>query len=288
MPDVDAPPHRPLEAGQLGPDHLILSHFSLGEQPFEIRCAAAGAAGFDAIGLLYRDYVERVQEGPETADDLAAVAADHGLRIVEIEAVVGWSAATPLDARSTVDVCIDMAYAFGARHVTATGGYVGTVDDAAAGFARLCDRVADIGCIVGLEPLPVQEASDIAAARAVVERADRPNGGLCVDSWHLERGGARWDQLEALPGELVASIQINDGTIVPEHDHYIEDCLWNRRLCGEGEFDLDRFVCTLDRIGATAPYSVEIISRDLAAQDPFDVARRMADTTRSTIEAARR
>ncbi|MGA9278683.1 sugar phosphate isomerase/epimerase family protein, partial [Ilumatobacter sp.] len=141
---------------------------------------------------------------------------------------------------------------------------------------------------VGLEPLPVQEASDITAARAVVEAAARPNGGLCVDSWHLERGGASWDQLEALPSDLVTSIQINDGTVVPEHDHYIEDCLWNRRLCGEGEFDLDRFVRTLDRIGSNSPYSVEIISTDLSAQDPFDVAKRMADTTRATIAAARR
>jgi sugar phosphate isomerase/epimerase len=285
--DTPAPAPRPIESDELGPEHLVLSHFSLGEQPFEVRCAAAGAAGFDAIGLLYRDYVVRVRDGGEDAEDLVTVAAAHGLRIVEIEAVVGWSGATPRDARSTVDICVEMARVFGARHVTATGGYAGTVDDAAEGFARLCDRVADVGCRVGLEPLPVQEAADIASARTVVELAGRPNGGLCVDSWHLERGGARWEQLESLPGELVTSIQINDGTLVPEHDQYIEDCLWNRRLCGDGEFDLDRFVRTLDRIGATSPYSVEIISRDLAAQDPFVVARRMADTTRSTIRAAR-
>jgi len=278
---------RPLEANVLGPEHVVLSHFSLGDQPFEVRCAAAGAAGFDGIGLLYRDYTTRVTEGHETAEDLIEVAAEHGLRIVEIEAVVGWSAATPGDARSTVDVCIEMAQAFGARHVTATGGYAGTVEDAVAGFARLCDMAADAGARVGLEPLPVQEVSDIATARDVVERAGRSNGGLCIDSWHLQRGGAAWDQLEALPAELVTSIQINDGTIVPEHDRYIEDCLWNRRLCGDGEFDLRRFVRTLDRIGATAPYSVEVISTELWAQDPFEVARRMADTTRATIAEAR-
>ncbi|WP_051063180.1 sugar phosphate isomerase/epimerase family protein [Ilumatobacter nonamiensis] len=278
---------RPVEADALGPEHLVLSHFSLGAEPFEVRCAAAGAAGFDGIGLLYRDYTTRICDGHETVDDFIAVAASHGLRIVEIEAVVGWSAATPDGARSTVDVCVEMARVFGARHVTATGGFDGTVDDAARGFARLCDLLVDDGVAVGLEPLPVQEVSDIAIARQIVELARRANGGLCVDSWHLERGGARWDQLESLPGDLVTSIQINDGTRTPEHDHYIEDCLWNRRLCGDGEFDLARFVRTLDRIGATAPYSVEIISTDLSAQDPFDVARRMADTTRSTLAAAR-
>ncbi|MGA9278527.1 TIM barrel protein, partial [Ilumatobacter sp.] len=141
--------NRPLRADELGPDHLVLSHFSLGAQPFEVRCAAAGAAGFDGIGLLYRDYEVRVRDGDETVEDLVAIAAGHGLGIVEIEAVVGWSAATPADARSTVDVCVEMARAFGARHVTATGGYAGSVDDAAEGFARLCDAVAADGVGVG-------------------------------------------------------------------------------------------------------------------------------------------
>lgn len=280
-------PSRTVAAGELGPEHLLLSHFSLGAHPFEVRCAAAGAAGFDGIGLLHRDYAVRIRDGHDTVGDFVTTAAEHGLRIVEIEAVVGWSAATPDDARSTVDVCVEMAQVFGARHITATGGFDGTVEDAAAGFAHLCDLVADDGVSVGLEPLPVQEVGDIATARDIVERAGRRNGGLCVDSWHLERGGAHWDQLESLPGSLVTSIQINDGTIVPEHDHYIEDCLWNRRLCGDGEFDLDRFVRTLEAIGATAPYSVEIISSDLAARDPYEVARRMADTTRGVIARAR-
>jgi sugar phosphate isomerase/epimerase len=180
-----------------------------------------------------------------------------------------------------------MTHAFDARHVTLVGDFEGTIEQAVAGFADVCDRAAAVGARVGLEPIPVQSTPDIATAREIVERAGRDNGGICVDSWHLERGGADWQQLESLPGELVTSIQINDGPIEPEHDDYIEDCLWNRRLCGDGEFDLHRFVRTLDHIGADAPYSVEIISSELWAGDPFDVARRMADTTRAVIAEAR-
>lgn len=279
---------RPIEGCDLGPDHIVLSHFSLGAQPFDIRCAATGAAGFDAIGLLHRDYQQLVQVEGRTAEDLIESAAAHGLRIVEIEAARGWSTATqPGPDTARLEICLEMAEAFGARHITAVGAYDGTLAEAAAGFADLCDRAADVGALVGLEPIPVQETADIAAAREIVERARRDNAGICVDSWHLERGGAYWDQLESLPGELVTSIQINDGPIEPEHDDYIEDCLWNRRLCGDGEFDLDRFVRTLDNIGTDAPYSVEIISTDLWAQDPFDVAKRMADTTRAALARAR-
>ncbi len=276
---------RLIEGSSLGPEHLVLSHFSLGAQPFDLRCAAAGAAGFDAIGLLHCDYAQIVHVEGRAATDLIDVAADHGLRIVEIEAVRGWSAAAT-DTR-WLEVCLEMAEVFGARHITAVGQFDGTIEEAVRGFGSLCDRAAAVGARVGLEPIPVQEVADIAQARDIVERAGRDNGGICVDSWHLVRGGARWDQLESLPGHMVTSIQIDDGPIEPEHDDYIEDCLWHRRLCGDGEFDLDRFVRTLDAIGATAPYSVEIISTALAAQDPFDVARRMADTTRATIARAR-
>ncbi len=272
----------------LGPEHVVLSHFSLGAQPFKTRCAAAGAAGFDAIGLLHRDYLQLTNDG-YTPSDLIELAATHNLQIVEIEAAPGWSAKGASDNEiQKMEVCLEMAAVFSARHLTAMGSFNGTIEEAAQGFARLCDRAAETGTQVGLEPIPVQETESIAIAREIVERAGRSNGGICVDSWHLVRGGNHWDQLESLPGELVVSIQINDGPQEPEHDQYIEDCLINRRLCGEGEFDLIRFVKTLDRIGATAPYSVEIISSDLWAMDPFVVAQQMADTTRTVLYEARK
>ena len=238
--------------------------------------------------MLHREYVHLVETEGRSAAHMIDYAAEHGLRIVEIEAARGWSTATePGAATAGLETCLEMAAAFGARHITAVGAFEGNIDEATEGFGILCDRAADIGALVGLEPIPVQETPDIATARRIVEGAGRSNGGLCVDSWHLVRGGAHWDQLEALPGELVTSIQINDGTIEPEHDEYIDDCLWNRRLCGDGEFDLDRFVQTLGDIGSTAPYSIEIISKQLWEQDPFEVAQRIADTTHATLAKAR-
>ncbi|MGE3836230.1 MAG: sugar phosphate isomerase/epimerase family protein, partial [Acidimicrobiia bacterium] len=129
---------------------------------------------------------------------------------------------------------------------------------------------------------------DVATGRALVEAAGRPNGGLCVDSWHFTRGNPDWDALGDLPGELVKGIQINDGTIEPEDPDYLHDCIANRRLCGEGEFDLVRFVQTLDRIGAAeVPYSVEIISDALAQRPAPEVAELTARSTRELLEAAR-
>ena len=64
------------------------------------------------------------------------------------------------------------------------------------------------------------------------------------------RGDESWSDLAALPGERVVAVQLNDGTRVPENPDYFEDNMVNRRSPGEGEFDLVRFVRTLDQIGS--------------------------------------
>ena len=76
----------------LGPGDLILSHFSLGRfRPFEERVRAAAEAGFAAMGLYVGDYQRLRAEGAADAD-LRAVLDQHGMRVVEIEALRGWSA----------------------------------------------------------------------------------------------------------------------------------------------------------------------------------------------------
>jgi sugar phosphate isomerase/epimerase len=48
-----------------------------------------------------------------------------------------------------------------------------------------------------------------------------------------------------------------------------------RRLCGEGAFDLAGFAAALERAGVRVPFSVEIISPEMAAL-PFDEAARVS------------
>jgi sugar phosphate isomerase/epimerase len=56
---------------------------------------------------------------------------------------------------------------------------------------------------------------------------------------------------------------------------------------GEGDFDLIRFVRTMDAIGARAPYSVEVLSDDLMALPPEEVGRRLGNAARHVLERAR-
>ena len=80
-------------------------------------------------------------------------------------------------------------------------------------------------------------------------------------------------------------VQLNDGPLAPETD-LVEATLHERRLPGDGEFDLTGLVSVLDAIGADAPYGVEVFSDELHALSPADAAQRAAIATRRVIEAA--
>lgn len=261
-------------------DDLILSHFSLRGADFVDRVAAAAAAGFAAIGLLVTEYLRLRDEG-WTDDEMRRVLGEHGVALDEIEGL-------RLDgSRRHEDVVCRMADAFGASHVHVFPPYSGTIDDASVEFARICDLCAGYGLRAAIEFLPFTNLPDARAALEIVERADRPNGGLCVDSWHHFRGTVEWAALEALPPGRVVSVQINDGATRPAIHDYLEDTMTNRMVPGEGQFDLERFVRVLDARGVAVPYSVEVMSVELQSRDPADVARQMADRTRSLLTTAR-
>ena len=63
-------------------------------------------------------------------------------------------------------------------------GHPVTLDAAVEAFALVCDRAAEHGLLVHLEFLPWSAFPNVNAAWDVVRTADRPNGGLIIDSWH--------------------------------------------------------------------------------------------------------
>ena len=143
--------------------------------------------------------------------------------------------------------------------------------------------MAPAGTRLAFEFLPFTQVRDAADALAIIEAAGNPwNGGLCVDSWHVFRGTGL-AQLDGLPPERVAVVQFDDGPMVPVLDDYLQDCIHNRQVPGEGEFDLVTFLRALP---ADVPLSVEVIDDDLDELAPAVVAGRLADATRMLLATA--
>jgi sugar phosphate isomerase/epimerase len=279
---------------ELGRDDLIAAFLTLSGSPafkparfpFAERVASAAAAGFAAIGLDSRDYAACREAGHSDAE-MRSVLDDHGIRVAELEFVADW-----LDeprVRQSEERLYAAADAFGARHINVgtmlPPGALPDFEIVAERFAALCDRAEAHALRVALEFLPWTAIPDAGIAWEIVELAGRVNGGVLVDSWHYFRGAADPGQLRTIPPNRIVVIQFDDADEYAGGD-LLEDTM-NRRLPGQGAFDLVGFIRLLDSIGVTAPISVEIISPEHQARPVSEAAKMAYDTSRAVIANAR-
>lgn len=277
-------------ARSLGPDDLVWDHFSRPrEDDVVARIHAAAKAGFAGIGLYVGSWAA-MRDDPAAAERVDAALADTAMVIANIEAARGWASPDKADdaCRRTEALAYEMADRWSCRYMQVIGDYTGTLAEASTGFGALCDRASEHGLLVGLEWVPsMTNIENATTASRIVVDADRPNGGLCFDSWHLTRSTNDLDDVRNLPGEKVFATQWNDGTIAPQHPDYLQDCLSNRVPPGDGEFSLVEMVRILDGIGSTAPIGLEVCSSTLWAGPVDDAARLAADGMRAVLSQAR-
>lgn len=268
----------------LGQDDLVLSHFSLARMhPIAERVELAAANGFSGIGLWVEHY-RRLEDEGQAPGPLRELLEAHGVCLAEIEVVPGLGANGPGGDRAadTEAVAWRMADEFGCRYLQVIGPGGADPSRAAAAFGGVCDRAADRGLVVGLEFLPFTDIVSVHDALRIVEAADRPNGGICVDIWHHERGTRDLAAIASLPGELITGIQMSDGTREPAMADYLTDCLENRVAPGDGEFDVAGFVAAIRTAGASVPWSLEVCSK-VGWASPVEHVGRLAAGMRSFL-----
>lgn len=271
---------------------LVMANGCLRTPDLVERCAAAADAGFRYIGLGVREYLRHRSEGRSDAE-LAAIVADHGLALIEIETIAGLAepdddpSRTRHTSRAGREHMYSMARTFGSRYIQAVGSFTDPLEaNVVERFAAICDEAAEHGLGIALEFVPCTNIPDAGTALRIVTEASRPNAGICVDIWHHTRGANDWSLIEAIPGHLVGMVQLDDGPMVPRHPDFLTDTVSNRDLVGEGEFEVRRFLRTLWGNGATAPVSVEILDDRLYAMPPTEAAQRIYDTTLAALTAA--
>ncbi len=275
-----------MTAPQLGWGDLVWSHFSRPRfDPIPARVRAAAHAGFDGIGMYAHAYGRWLDEG-RTAAELRDLLAQNNLVLAEIEAMRGWWADSgPLadEAQAVEKWAVDLATEIGARYLQVIGPYDCDLDTVIHRFGELCDRAADVGLLVGIEWLPFTNITTPADAQRIVETADRPNGGYCVDIWHHMRGTANLADVLALDPSHVFAIQMNDGTLLPADSDYKRDCLANRVVPGAGEFECAAFVAALHAHGVQAPLSAEVCSPTMWESPVEWAAEQCATSLRSVL-----
>ncbi len=189
-------------------------------------------------------------------------------------------------ARFAVDEALRMSEGVGAVSMTAIASSTSAapVDELVELFGALCDRAADIGALVHLEFIPMTAIPDVATAWRIVRDADRPNGGILFDTWHFFRGSADFDDLEAVPGERILAVQVDDAAM--EVSGSLWDDTQQRLLPGDGCFDLPRVLRTLVRIGGLRFVGPEVISPETAAMPAVDAAQVAGERVRALVADA--
>jgi len=271
---------------------LVLYAACLPGVPFRNYVDAASQAGFDAVTiwpLMYRRALSREGLSPQS---IVSVVEDAGLKLLDLDPIGVWlpdsgaGADEPATFRSVWErrQFFDVAEALGIESLVAVSLGADRVEPEVAieGFADLCDDAAEHGLTVGLEFMPFSGIPDLESALRIVRGADRPNGGLVFDLWHLHRSGGDRSLFDQLDPELVFCVQLSDGPSTAEAD-LREEAMWSRRPPGDGSFDLAGDLLALAERGVRTRVGPELYLRGFSEREPLTVARELMAATRRVL-----
>ena len=216
-----------------------------------------------------------------------------------------WTDAVATDVRQRLDdagvIALDMEPVF----VTPDGDHGGRMIDAAAAvgarnllvvsrgvdddrfterFAELCDLAAPHGIGCSIEFLAFMSVSSLGQTIEILDRVDRPNGGVLIDALHLARtGGTPADVASVAPARLPYAQLCDAPAAAPDPDDAYADALDGRTTLGEGGLPIGELV---DALPDHTALSLEVRSSILRSRypDATDRARHVLDTTNAWFD----
>ncbi len=253
---------------------------TLGRVPWEHKARAASAAGFARLSIYEWEYQKLLQQGWDDAC-LLDLLGDLDLRVAEYDGAV-----MTMRSPDSANVTVAAAAALGSRSITVLehsdwlpGEHLA---QAAATLAEIADQAADHGILALIEPFAWSPLDDHRVAAKIVERADRPNAGLLLDTWHLWRGPERGRLDASIDPATIRAIQVGDTGPVPDNapsnDELAHECIHHRLLPGNGHGDIAGLLADLADRGVDAPIAVEVFSDEMYALDPGEAARQAMDS----------
>ena len=249
----------------------------------EAKLAAMKRAGFSQVMLMARDLVTHPGGVP------AAVQAvqDSGLRptgfqvLRDFEGLSGHLHGYKVDiAKSMLEMCaatgskVLLACSSTSRHATQD------LDAIAADLQKLAMLALPLGIKVAYEALSWgRTVNEFPVSWDVVCRADCPNLGIGLDSFHIFAAKSSLDAIEELDPEKIFLVQLSDfmWQETPTFEERMTTARTFRVFPGEGVHSeqLADLVMRLDRIGYRGDYSFEVFNDDYQ-QLPLDTVAERA------------
>ncbi|MGR3366681.1 MAG: bifunctional sugar phosphate isomerase/epimerase/4-hydroxyphenylpyruvate dioxygenase family protein [Sagittula sp.] len=226
------------------------------------KLAAIAKAGFKGIEIFEQDFI--ADEG--SPREIGNMIRDHGLEITlfqpfrDFEGLPGGLREKAFDrAKHKFDTMLelgtDLVLMCSSCHPQALGG----IDRAADDFAELGAIAADRGVRVGYEALAWgRHVNDHRDAWEVVRRADHPNIGLILDSFHTLSRKIDPETIRRIPGDKIFFVQLADAPLIDMDLLY-----WSRHfrnMPGEGDLPVADFMRAVAATGYNDWISLEIFN----------------------------
>ncbi len=248
--------------------------------PLKDRAEVSGRIGWRGMGFVMDDMEASIASyGLQT---VRRILSDNGIRHVELEFLVDWhlEGEKRRAAEAMYDRMLEIGAELGVEKIKLGGGVFeeGEPDLPAmrSALVRICERAAPLGIDIVIEFLPFASINGIDRGLALFDGLGTTNGGLLVDTWHVQRGGMTAEDIRKIPLEFLRAVEIDDagsevmGSLFNDSTHF-------RRLCGEGDIDIAAQLQAILDVGYRGYWGVELISAhhrhlplEIAAQRAFD------------------
>ena len=239
------------------------------------KLAAISAAGFTAVEIFEQDFVA----SDMSAKDVGQLIRDNGLKLDCLQPFRDFECLPePLRARAFAraerkfdlmgDLGTDLLMICSSVHPESLGG----TDRAAEDLAELGDRAARRGLRIAYEALSWgRHINDSRDAWEIVRRADRPNVGLTLDSYHTLVRKISPESIRAIPGNKIFSVQLADAPAIEMDYMYLSRHF--RNMPGEGDLDVLGFMRAALATGYDGTISLEIFNDFFRAAPSAQVAQ---------------
>ncbi len=251
-----------------------------GELPEKL--AAIAQAGFEGVEIFENDFL--AFDGRPS--DVGRMARDHGLEISLFQPFRDFEGMPPSHRQRTLDRAerkFDVMQELGTDLLLVCSNVstlaLGGIDRAADDFRELGERAQRRGLRVGYEALAWgKHINDHRDAWEIVRRADHPNIGLVLDSFHSLSRRVDINSIRSIPKEKIFIVQLADAPLIDMDLLY-----WSRHfrnMPGEGDLPVAEFAAAVADTGYDGYFSLEIFNDQFRGGSSRSIA---ADGYRSLI-----
>lgn len=236
--------------------------------------AAIAAAGFDGVEIFENDFVA-FDASPR---EVGQMATDAGLTITLFQPFRDFEGLPePQRARAfdRAERKFDLMHELGADMMLVCSSVspvsLGGIDRAAADFRELGERAAERNIRVGYEALAWgRHVHDHRDAWEIVRRADHPNIGLILDSFHTLARRIDVNSIRSIPKDKIFIVQLADAPMIEMDLLY-----WSRHfrnMPGEGDLPVRDFMQAVAATGFDGYLSLEIFNDQFRGGSPKSIS----------------